>query len=239
MRRDVSPRPSRRCRSRDGCQSRLGPRLRPPRSHVRAAILSRPLAKSLCLVRREPLQRGGMMLVLGYKQRHQYVDVEKTDQGLRYSPEPSARRSTSSTKSEGAPGRRGKTGTPRSKDTSASANRRSRASTNSSTCWPFWPARSASRSFNAASTVIVAFAYVYHCPTTSPQGRTLKRCAVSSGCARPAPLATQPVTKRGRTKSAWPQIARKSRLSAGSLACPGRKGSPVRIGRPDHRIKLF
>lgn len=107
-------------------------------------------------VSREPVHRGSVMLVLGNEQRYQHVDVEKTDHGRGYRPLPSARRSTSSTERVGAPGRRGKTGTPRSKRTSASAIRRRRASTNSSTARPFWPARAASRSFSAASTVIVA-----------------------------------------------------------------------------------
>jgi hypothetical protein len=107
--------------------------------------------------RREPLDRGVVMLMLRNKQRDQHVDVQKADHGGDYSPAPSARRSTSSTDSVGAPGRRGNTGTPRSNRTSASAIRLSSASTNSSTRCPDWLARSASRSFNAASTVIVAF----------------------------------------------------------------------------------
>jgi hypothetical protein len=74
-----------------------------------------------------------------------------------YSSLPPARRSTSSTVSVGAPGRRGKTGTPRSKFTSTVATRRKSASTNSSTPWPICPARSATRSFNLAFTLIVAF----------------------------------------------------------------------------------
>ena len=97
------------------------------------------------------------MLMLRNQQRNQHVDVQKADHGQDYSPAPSARRSTSSTDSVGAPGRRGKTGTPRSNRTSALAIRLSSASTNSSTRCPDWLARSASRSFNAASTVIVAF----------------------------------------------------------------------------------
>src|ERR1700730_13064085 len=84
----------------------------------------------------EPLHGGVVMRSLGYKQRHQYVDVEQADHCGGYSSAPSTRRSTSSTESVGAPGRRGKTGTPRSKRTSASAIRRSRTSTNSSTRWP-------------------------------------------------------------------------------------------------------
>ena len=114
----------------------------------------RPALITLC---REPLDRGVVMLVLRNKQRNQHVDVQKADHGQDYSPAPSARRSTSSTDSVGAPGRRGKTGTPRSNRTSAFAIRLSNASTNSSTRCPDWLARSASRSFNAASTVIVAF----------------------------------------------------------------------------------
>jgi hypothetical protein len=112
---------------------------------------------ALVSFRREPLDRGVVMLMLRNKQRDQHVDVQKADHGQDYSPVPSARRSTSSTDSVGAPGRRGNTGTPRSNRTSASAIRLSSASTNSSTRCPDWLARSASRSFNAASTVIVAF----------------------------------------------------------------------------------
>jgi hypothetical protein len=112
---------------------------------------------ALASFRREPLDRGVVMLMLRNKQRDQHVDVQKADHGGDYSPAPSARRSTSSTDSVGAPGRRGNTGTPRSNRTSASAIRLSSASTNSSTRCPDWLARSASRSFNAASTVIVAF----------------------------------------------------------------------------------
>jgi hypothetical protein len=114
----------------------------------------RPALITFC---REPLDRRVVMLMLRNKQRNQHVDVQKADHGRDYSPAPSARRSTSSTDSVGAPGRRGNTGTPRSNRTSASAIRLSSASTNSSTCCPDWLARFASRSFNAASTVIVAF----------------------------------------------------------------------------------
>ena len=106
---------------------------------------------------REPLDRGVVMLMLWKKQRNQHVDVQKADHGQDYSTVPSARRSTSATESVGAPGRRGNAGTPRSNRTSAFAIRLSSASTNSSTRSPDWLARSASRSFNAASTVIVAF----------------------------------------------------------------------------------
>ena len=112
---------------------------------------------ALITFRRKPLDRGVVMLVFRNKQRNQHVDVQKADHGQDYSPAPSARRSTSSTDSAGAPGRRGNTGTPRSNRTSAFAIRLSSASTNSSTRCPDWLARSASRSFNAASTVIVAF----------------------------------------------------------------------------------
>ena len=112
---------------------------------------------ALITFRREPLDRGVVMLMLRNKQRNQHVDVQKADHGQDYSPAPSARRSTSSTDSVGAPGRRGNTGTPRSNRTSAFAIRLRSASTNSSTRCPDWLARSASRSFNAASTVIVAF----------------------------------------------------------------------------------
>ncbi len=73
------------------------------------------------------------------------------------SPVSSAKRSTSAAVSVGAPGRLGNVATPRSIRTSASAIRRSSASSNSSTRCPDRLARSASRSFNAASTVIVAF----------------------------------------------------------------------------------
>ena len=121
-------------------------------------------------VSREPLHRRVVMLVLGDKQRHQYVHVQKADHGSDYSPTPSARRSTSSTERVGAPGRRGNTGTPRSKRISAFAIRLSSASTNSSTRCPDWLARSASRSFKAASTVIVAFG-IRHCPTRWPPGQ--------------------------------------------------------------------
>jgi hypothetical protein len=165
------------------------------------------------------------MLVLGHKQRHQYVDVEKTGQGLRYSPEPSARRSTSSTKSEGAPGRRGKTGTPPSKDTSASAIRRSRVSTNSSTCWPVWPARSASRSFNAASTVIVALGI-----RLSLSHDIAARANSEATCHFPGSLAHRRSLhkrspKSGHTKSACPQIvhdglASRTAVYVGSMRCP-------------------
>jgi hypothetical protein len=55
------------------------------------------------------------MLVLGQEQGHQHIDAEEIGQGLRYSPVPLARRSASSTETVGTPGRRGKTGTPRSK----------------------------------------------------------------------------------------------------------------------------
>ena len=106
---------------------------------------------------REPVDRGVVMLMLRNKQRNQHVDVQKADHGQDYLPSPSARRSTSSTDSVGAPGRRGNTGTPRSNRTSAFAIRLRSATTNSSTRCPDWLARSASRSFNAASTVIVAF----------------------------------------------------------------------------------
>ena len=112
---------------------------------------------ALITFRREPLDRGVVMLMLRNKQRNQHVDVQKADHGQDYSPAPSARRSTSSTDSVGAPGRRGNAGTPRSNRTSAFAIRLRSASTNSSTRCPDWLARSASRSFNAASTVIVAF----------------------------------------------------------------------------------
>lgn len=77
--------------------------------------------------------------------------------GHDYWPAPSARRLTSSTDSVGAPGRRANTGIPRSNRTSAFAIRLSSPSTNSSTGTPDWLARSASRCFKAASTVIVAF----------------------------------------------------------------------------------
>src|SRR5947209_3494747 len=43
---------------------------------------------------------------------------------------------------------------------SASAIRRSSASTNSSTGWPVSPAKAANRSFRAASTLIVAFGII-------------------------------------------------------------------------------
>jgi hypothetical protein len=112
---------------------------------------------ALITFRREPLDGGVVMLMLRNKQRNQHVDVQKADHSQDYSPVPSASRSTSSTDSVGAPGRRGNTGTPRSNLTSAFAIRLSSASTNSSTRCPDWLARSASRSFNAASTVIVAF----------------------------------------------------------------------------------
>ena len=100
---------------------------------------------------------GVAMPMLRNKQRNQHVDVQKADHGQGYSPAPSARRSTSSMDSVVAPGRRGNTGTPRSNRMSAFAIRLSNALTNSSTRCPDWLARSASRSFNAASTVIVAF----------------------------------------------------------------------------------
>ena len=102
-----------------------------------------------------PVQRDVVVFVLGDDQGDEHVDIEQADHAGRYSP--SARRSTSSTVRVGAPGRRGNTGTPRSKRTSASAMRRRSASTNASTGCPVWLARFASRSFSAASTVIVAF----------------------------------------------------------------------------------
>ena len=101
-------------------------------------------------------QRGVVVLVFRHDEGDQDVDVEQSAYACRYWP--SARRSTSATVRVGAPGRRGKTGTPRSNRTSASATRRRRASTNSSTCWPVLLARSDSRSFSAASTVMVASA---------------------------------------------------------------------------------
>jgi hypothetical protein len=112
---------------------------------------------ALITFRRKPLDRGVVVLMLRYKQRNQHVDVQKADHGQDYSPAPSARRSTSSTDSVGAPGRRGNAGTPRSNRTSAFAIRLRSASTNSSTRCPDWLARYASRSFNAASKVIVTF----------------------------------------------------------------------------------
>ncbi len=95
-------------------------------------------------------------LVSGGDLYHGLLDRDHNSQHT-HSPLLPARRSTSATVSGGAPRRRGKTGTPRSKLTSASAIRRSSASTNSSTGCPVSPARSASRSFSAASTAIVAF----------------------------------------------------------------------------------
>ena len=47
---------------------------------------------ALVSFRREPLDRGVVMLMLRNKQRDQHVDVQKADHGEDYSPAPSARR---------------------------------------------------------------------------------------------------------------------------------------------------
>ena len=125
------------------------------------------------------------MLMLRNKQRNQHVDVQKADHGQDYSPAPSARRSTSSTDSVGAPGRRGNTGTPRSNRTSAFAIRLSSASTNSSTRCPDWLARSASRSFNAASTVIVAFGMTVIVPRCDEERELRREVAARRAASRP------------------------------------------------------
>jgi hypothetical protein len=189
---------------------------------------------ALVSFRREPLDRGVVMLMLRNKQRDQDVDVQKADHGQDYSPVPSARRSTSSTDSVGAPGRRGNTGTPRSNRTSASAIRLSSASTNSSTRCPDWLARSASRSFNAASTVIVAFGM-----------QSLSHDVVRSANRETLALVAQPHNASPR---GWAQIwahefsdaANRSRISTfrGRPSLPWAQGSLVRIQSPRPLFQL-